>query len=207
MYVVTFCSFLSFIHHWRDAALNTQHELLADSPIVAAVKGYTELEKALDSDCQVIFLLSGTLLNIEELVRRVHERNKICFVHIDLIEGLSNREIAVDCIAKMSRPDGIISTRAPFIRRAQQLGLLAIQRVFLLDSMSLQNILSQMDSLRPDYIEVLPGVIPSVIQEITEKTTTPLIAGGLIRSKQDVYQALQAGALAVSTSCQAVWNM
>jgi glycerol uptake operon antiterminator len=46
-----------------------------------------------------------------------------------------------------------------------------------------------------------------VIQEITEKTTTPLIAGGLIRSKQDVYQALQAGALAVSTSCQAVWNM
>ena len=113
----------------------------------------------------------------------------------------------MDCIARMSRPDGIISTRAPFIRRAQQLGLLAIQRVFLLDSMSLQNILAQMDTLRPDYIEVLPGVIPSVIQEITEKTTTPLIAGGLIRSKQDVYQALQAGALAVSTSCQAVWNM
>ena len=187
--------------------MKMQHELLADSPIVAAVKGFTELEKALNSDCQVIFLLSGTLLNIEELVRRVHERNKICFVHIDLIEGLSNREIAVDCIAKMSRPDGIISTRAPFIRRAQQLGLLAIQRVFLLDSMSLQNILSQMDTLRPDYIEVLPGVIPSVIQEITEKTTIPLIAGGLIRSKQDVYQALQAGALAVSTSCQAVWNM
>lgn len=187
--------------------MKMQQELLVDSPIIAAVKGFAELEKALDSDCQVIFLLSGTLLNIEELVRRVHERNKVCFVHIDLIEGLSNREIAVDCIARMSRPDGIISTRAPFIRRAQQLGLLAIQRVFLLDSMSLQNILAQMDTLRPDYIEVLPGVIPSVIQEITEKTTIPLIAGGLIRSKQDVYQALQAGALAVSTSCQAVWNM
>ena len=187
--------------------MKMQQELLVDSPIIAAVKGFAELEKALDSDCQVIFLLSGTLLNIEELVRRVHERGKVCFVHIDLIEGLSNREIAVDCIAKMSRPDGIISTRAPFIHRAQQLGLIAIQRVFLLDSMSLQNILSQMDTLRPDYIEVLPGVIPSVIQEITEKTTTPLIAGGLIRSKQDVYQALQSGAVAVSTSCQAVWNM
>lgn len=182
-------------------------ELLLDSPIIAAAKGISELDRALVSDCQVIFLLSGTLLNIEELVRKVHEKDKLCFVHIDLIEGLSNREIAVDCIVKIARPDGIISTRAPFIRRAQQLGLLAIQRLFLLDSMSLQSLPSQIDTVRPDYIEVLPGVIPSVIREITQKISVPLIAGGLIRSKSDVYQALQAGAVAVSTSCQAVWNM
>lgn len=187
--------------------MNIQKDLLADSPIIAAVKDDAGLEKALASDCQVVFLLYGTLLNIGELVRRVHDRDKVCFAHIDLVEGLSNREIAVDCIAKIGRPDGIISTRASFIRRAQQLGLTAVQRVFLLDSMSLQNIISQRDILRPDYIEVLPGVIPSVIREITETTAIPLIAGGLIRSKQDVYQALQAGAVAVSTSCQAVWNM
>jgi len=46
-----------------------------------------------------------------------------------------------------------------------------------------------------------------VIREITEKTTIPLIAGGLIRSKQDVIQALQAGVIAVSTTCRAVWQM
>lgn len=182
-------------------------DLLIDSPIIAAVKDTAGLDKALGSDCQVIFLLFGTLLNIEELVRKVHEQEKVCFVHVDLVEGLSNREIAVDCLARIAHPDGIISTRATFIRRAQQLGLLAIQRMFLLDSMSLQNIISQIDDMCPDYIEVLPGVIPSVMQEITEKTTTPLIAGGLIRSKQDVLQALQAGAVAVSTTCQAVWNM
>lgn len=178
-----------------------------DSPIIAAVKDDAGLLKALDSDCQVIFLLYGTILSVESLVQQVHSRNKICFVHIDLVEGLSNRDVAVDGLVKLSHPDGIISTRAPLIRRAQQLGLIAIQRVFILDSLSLKSLLSQIDSSRPDYIEVLPGIIPSVIQEITQTIPTPLIAGGLIRSKQDVIQAFQSGVIAVSTSCQTVWQM
>ena len=182
-------------------------ELLMDSPVIAAVKEDTGLRQALDSDCQVIFLLFGTILNIGTLVEQVHARGKICFVHMDLIDGLSNREIAVDALVKLSNPDGIISTRAPQSPRAQQLGILAIQRVFLLDSMSLHNIITMMDTNRPDFIEILPGVIPTVIEEITAKTPIPVIAGGLIRSKQDVIQALQAGVMEVSTSCQAVWKM
>ena len=182
-------------------------ELLMDSPVIAAVKDDVELRQALNSDCQVIFLLYGTILNIGSLVQLVHGREKVCFVHLDLIEGLSNREIAVDALVKLGSPDGIISTRTPQIRRAQHLGILTIQRVFLLDSMSLQSLFTTMDAYHPDYIEILPGVIPSVIAEITAKTTIPIIAGGLIRSKQDVIQALQAGAIAVSTSCQAVWKM
>ena len=182
-------------------------EVLMDSPVIAAVKDDAELRQALNADCQVVFLLYGTILNIGDLVEQVRSRGKVCFVHIDLIEGLSNREIAVDALIKLSSPDGIISTRTPQIRRAQHLGILTIQRVFLLDSMSLQSLLTTMDAYHPDYIEVLPGVIPSVIAEITAKTVIPIIAGGLIRSKQDVIQALQAGAIAVSTSCQAVWKM
>ena len=202
---MAFCSFLFY----RKEGLYVQmtKDLLLDSPVIAAVKEDGELRQALSSDCQVIFLLYGTILNIKTLVEQIHKAGKICFVHIDLIEGLNNREIAVDGLVMLCRPDGIISTKAALIRRAQQLGLLAIQRVFLLDSMSLQNLLTQMDTNRPDYIEVLPGVIPAIISEITAKITTPLIAGGLIRSKQDVIQALQAGVVAVSTSCRAVWMM
>jgi len=178
-----------------------------DAPIIAAVKDGAGLQQALESDCKVIFLLYGTILNIDTLVRQVQSRGKLCVAHIDLVEGLSNRDIAVDGLVKLCSPDGIISTRVPQIRRAQQLGLLAIQRTFMLDSISLQNLLAQIESHRPDFIEVLPGIIPGVIREITEKTTIPLIAGGLIRSKQDVIQALQAGVIAVSTTCRDVWQM
>ena len=182
-------------------------ELLMDAPIIAAVKDDAGLRRALESDCKVIFLLYGTIVNIDALVRDVQGRGKLCVVHMDLVEGLGNREIAVDGLVKLCHPDGIISTRMPQIRRAQQLGVLAIQRTFMLDSISLQNLLAQIETHRPDFIEVLPGIIPGVIREITEKTSIPLIAGGLIRSKQDVIQALQAGVIAVSTTCQDVWKM
>lgn len=182
-------------------------EILLDAPIIAAVKEDAELLRALESECQVVFLLYGNVVNVDALVQRIHDKGKACIVHIDLVEGLSGREIAVDGLVKLCHPDGIISTKPFMIRRARHLGLLAIQRVFLLDSLSLQNILGQMDLQNPDFIEVLPGVIPSALKEITSATTIPLIAGGLIRSKQEVIQALQAGAVAVSTSCSAVWQM
>lgn len=187
--------------------LNDVRQLLLDAPVIAAVKDDRALQRALDSECQVIFLLYGTILNLQGLVEQIHSRGKLCFIHLDLVEGLSSREIAVEAAQRMFHPDGIISTKLPLIRRAQQLGLLAIQRVFLLDSMSLSTLLGQLDTVHPDFIEVLPGILPDIIREITEKTQIPLIAGGLIRGKQDVFQALQAGVVAVSTSSQAVWEM
>lgn len=182
-------------------------ELLMESPVIAAVKDELGMRRALDSECQVLFLLDGTILNVGDLVERAHRRGKACFVHIDLVEGFSNREIAVDGLLKLCRPDGIISTRLPIIRRAQQLGLLAVQRVFLLDSMSLENLLGQLPTNPADYLEILPGILPGVIREIAAVTQIPIIAGGLIRDKQDVIQAIQAGVVGVSSSSRAVWEM
>lgn len=187
--------------------MNKIHSLLLDSPVIAAVKDDAGLQLALASDCQVIFLLYGSIVTIEELVQRIHQAQKACFVHIDLTDGFSNREAAVDGMVRICRPDGIISTRMPQVRRAQQLGVVGILRAFLLDSMSVDTLLQQLEGSRPDYVEVLPGILPAIIREITQKTDIPLIAGGLIRSKQDVIQALQAGVTAVSSSSPKVWRL
>ena len=187
--------------------MNKIHPLLLDSPVIAAVKDDGGLRTALASDCRVIFLLYGSIVNIEDLVQQIHQSGKVCFVHIDLMDGFSNREAAVDGLVRICHPDGVISTRMPQVRRAQQLGLVGILRAFLLDSMSVATLLQQLESSRPDYVEVLPGILPTVIREITAKTTIPLIAGGLIRGKQDVIQALQAGVTAVSSSSPQVWRL
>jgi len=200
-------SFFCIADKGSASVLKITKELLLDAPIIAAVKEDAELIRALESECQVVFLLYGNVVTIDALVQRVRDKGKICIVHIDLVDGLSSREIAVDGLVKLCHPDGVISTKPFMIRRARQLGLLTIQRVFLLDSMSLTNILSQMDLQNPDFIEVLPGVIPSALKEITAATDIPVIAGGLIRSKQEVIHALCSGAVAVSTSCAAVWHL
>ena len=69
-------------------------EAMQDAPVIAAVKNDEGLERALTSESTVVFLLYGTILNIAELVRRVKEAGKLAFIHIDLVEGMSAKDIS-----------------------------------------------------------------------------------------------------------------
>ncbi|MDE7220090.1 MAG: glycerol-3-phosphate responsive antiterminator [Oscillospiraceae bacterium] len=182
-------------------------ELLADNPIIAAVKDDQGLSNTLDSNVDVIFLLYGNVLNLPELVNRVHTAGKAAFVHLDLVDGLTNREISADFVARSTAAAGIISTKSPVIKRGRELGLVAIQRYFLLDSMALSNIERDLSRDAADLIEVLPGLMPKMIRRLVQSTGKPIIAGGLISDKEDVTGALGAGAVAVSTTNPAVWRM
>lgn len=181
-------------------------DLLAAGPVIAAVKGEDGLTAALDSDVSVIFLLSGDVLTIPDAAARVKKAGKRAFVHLDLVDGLASREVSVDFIARQTAADGIISTKAGLTRRGRELGLVSIQRFFLLDSMALDNIQRQR-AQDCDLIEVLPGLMPKIIHRVGQLTGKPVIAGGLISDKEDVTAALSAGAVAVSTTNPAVWRM
>ena len=85
--------------------------------------------------------------------------------------------------------------------------MFAIMRFFVIDSMALENIRSPQSGVRPDVIEVLPGLMPDIIRKICQTSRTPVIAGGLITDKKSVMAALSAGAVCVSSTNQDVWTM
>lgn len=187
--------------------MSTKKEQMVENPVIAAVKDEEGLQRALESDCDTIFLLASTILNVGQLVKRIKDAGKVAVVHLDLVEGLGNREIAVDALEAACHPDGVISTRPTQVRRARHLGLITVQRAFILDSMSITSLHGQLAVGKPDFIEILPGIMPRIITEISQTTATPVIAGGLIKYKDEVVGAIRAGAVAVSTTCQAVWQM
>ena len=181
------------------------YDAVAANPVIAAVKDAEGLERCLAlDDIQIVFILYGSILNIGELVRRVKAAGKFVLVHADLVEGLSSREIAVDFLKQNTEANGILSTRPSFIRRARELHMCTVLRVFLIDSMALASV-SGCDAVRPDFLEVMPGVSPSTIKKVCGLTSTPILAGGLIASKEDVMRALEAGAMAISTTNREVW--
>lgn len=153
----------------------------------------------------MVFLLYGSVCSVAGQTRRVAAAGKVPFVHADLIDGLSAREVAVDFIAAQTAAAGIISTKPALIRRARELGLCAVQRFFVLDSIALENLKRQLENTRPDSIEILPGVMPKVIRRITGFARVPVIAGGLISDKEDIIAALDAGAAAISSTNPAIW--
>jgi glycerol uptake operon antiterminator len=67
--------------------------------------------------------------------------------------------------------------------------------------------LAAVSRAQPDIVELLPGVIlPQVADLVLPRLTVPLLAGGFIRDADDVIAVLGAGALAVTTSEQALWR-
>lgn len=182
------------------------YDAVEGSPVIAAVKDFEGLEKACGlEEVQVIFILFGDICNIASIVKRVKDAGKIAMVHMDLIIGLSSKEVVVDYIKQATVADGIITTKPTLVKRAKELKLYTVLRYFLIDSMALENIRQQPHNLKPDFIEVLPGGMPKLIQEVCNISKVPVIAGGLIGDKEAVMGALTAGAIAVSTTNPDVW--
>jgi glycerol uptake operon antiterminator len=173
--------------------------------ILPAVRKPKDLEKLMGFSYEYIVLLDSHISQLKPILDLARSGGKKLLVHADLIEGLKNDEYAAEFLCQVMKPAGILSTRASVIAKTKQNGLLAIQRVFLLDSGALNKSYSLLERSQPDYIEVLPGVIPDVIAEVKERTGIPIFAGGLIRSVEDVERAAAAGAAAVTTSRAELW--
>lgn len=181
--------------------------ILEENPIIAAVKDDEGLERALTTDCRVIFLLYGTICTVGGLVEKIKSADKLAMVHIDLIDGLSSKDVAVAFLRQNTRADGVISTKPTLVKAAKEQGLLAVQRFFLLDSLALANFQKYVEMNTADMIEILPATMPKIIRKITADSRLPIIAGGLISDKEDIMLALQNGATAVSSTNYDVWTM
>lgn len=182
-------------------------DALRDDPVIASVKDADALDRVLASDRQTVFLLYGSILDIEGTVARCKAAGKTVLVDVDLLDGFSGREVVVEWLASRTEADGVLSTKTGIVKAAKRAGLVAVQRFFLVDSFSYHQLPRVVAQSHPDAIEILPGCVPRVIGWLRADVATPIIAGGLVCDKADVVAALGAGALAVASSDRAVWSM
>lgn len=180
------------------------------NPLVMAIKDSKDLRQSLKEEYEqnkIVFILFGNIENLPTIVEKLKKKGKIVFVHENLIEGLSSSNMAILFIKKYTKADGIITTRAQNASYARRIGLQSILRFFIFDSLSYGNVKETIKKSSCDFIEILPGLMPKLIGEIEKWSQAPIIAGGLIRDKSDVIDALNAGAIGVSSSNYKVWEM
>lgn len=178
----------------------------SDSRIIPAVRRTEDLQTACRSSWPVIFLLIGDLFTVGDYVGEAIRAGKKVFLHVDFISGLGSDPIAMKYIAERIRPTGIISTKTHFVKHAKKNGMLAIQRLFLIDTSALEQGIQNIGQSEPDAVEIMPGLIPRVILELRERCSVPIIAGGLIKEHHEIESALKAGASAVSMGNKHLWR-
>jgi len=175
--------------------------------ILPALRNINRLEKILSSPFETFVLLDVHISHLSMIRHEAKKHGKKIMIHADLIHGLKTDDYAADFLVHDIKPDGIVSTRSNIILKAKSKNIIAVQRMFLLDSIALDKSYSLIQQTQPDYIEILPGIIPEIIQEVYDKTNIPIISGGLIRNEEHVKLALDAGAQAVTTSNEKLWHL
>jgi glycerol uptake operon antiterminator len=161
--------------------------------VLPAVKKMKDFEKVLATNYDYIVLLDIHIGQLHSLMQYAKTSNKKILLHADLIQGLKNDEYAAEFLCQTFKPAGLISTRGSILR-------------ILLDTIALETSYKLVEKVKPDFIEVLPGVVPHLINEVNEATGIPIIAGGLLRTREEVDQVLTAGAIAVTTSRKNLWT-
>ncbi|MCT4599021.1 MAG: glycerol-3-phosphate responsive antiterminator [Vallitalea sp.] len=180
-------------------------DFFIDNPIIAAVNSDCKLNEALSSPSNIIFLLYGDIFNLETNVNIIKKHNKKVFVHFDLIKGFSSDSCSLKYVHEKIQPDGIITTKSTIVKKAKSLNFFVIQRLFVLDSLSIDTGIHSVKSVHPDAIEIMPGIVPKITKIISNTFSVPIICGGLINQKKEIIDSLGAGATCVSTSCAELW--
>jgi glycerol uptake operon antiterminator len=183
-------------------------KMLERNRVIPAVKDDTAMKKAMHSSHDIVFVLYGDILTLDDHVNAILRSGKTPFVHLDMINGLASNPVVLEYFYRhFKRNCGVITTKSNMAKKALELGIRVVQRFFMLDSLSVESAIEGIGKVRTDAIEIMPGIIPRVISHIHRQTNAPIIAGGLINTASDIEKILAGGAVAVSTSRSELWPL
>ena len=174
--------------------------------ILPASANMKEFERFLKSSYGIGIFLDMHIAQLKNISQLAKQNRKKMIYHVDLIHGIKNDEYATEYICQEFKPYGLISTKSSVILKAKQKGVVAVQRIFMIDSHALEKSYKLVEKTQPDYIEVLPGAMTWMIQEVKGRLNIPVFAGGLIRTPEEVENALKSGAEAITTSKKELWD-
>ena len=100
--------------------------------VAAAVRTREDFEIALQSRVDVIFLLYSNILTMDKYINKAKSMGKRIFIHMDFAEGIGKDRAGLEFLKHLGA-DGILTTKTNMIRPAKDLGLITVQRFYIVD--------------------------------------------------------------------------
>ncbi|MFC5560231.1 glycerol-3-phosphate responsive antiterminator [Ureibacillus thermophilus] len=184
-------------------------ERLKKYKMVAAIKEPKYIEKAIKNKehLSAVLLMTGTILTVKRYVDFIQSEGLPVILHVEKIGGLEMDGDGIHFVKKNVQPTAIVTTRNGIIKKAKTSGLFVIQRIFLIDTEVYHNLVKDVDQIRSDIIEIMPCRATDFLKKFTKVSQVPVITGGLLTLPEHAKEAINNGALAVTTSNSKLWEM
>ncbi|EJX18976.1 MAG: glycerol-3-phosphate responsive antiterminator [Staphylococcus equorum] len=176
--------------------------------VIASVTNEKQLETVLkyQDNIKAVFILTGNFINIKEYVKLYQSHGIDVYIHVEMIKGLKLDDFGFKYIKQMIQPQGVLTTKTSHVKLAKKNAIFVIQRFFLADHDMKENIINTARVSQPDLLEIMPTITSFLINSIQSQVKIPIIMGGLVDKESYLTQALEDGALGVSTANEEMWR-
>ncbi|WP_322031313.1 glycerol-3-phosphate responsive antiterminator [Paraburkholderia sp. J76] len=175
-------------------------------PVIATLYGVEQFDDFLKSAAEVAIVANVDLRMLHKVVAALTKAGKYVIVNIDSCDGLSQDKGGVEYLADIG-VTSLVSTRVATIQRGNRAGLITIQKVFVTDRSTWPRSVKALEQSDPNIVQLMPAPMLARISAQDRKALPPVVASGFVCNEADARDALERGALAVSTSDAGLWNM
>ena len=180
--------------------------LLARHPIIMAIYGIEQLKTALSSKAEVCIIANIDLIKLQPVIELLSKAGKYVIVNIDSCNGLSQDKGGIDYVAETGEM-GLLSTRLQTVQRAKKCGLVTMQKIFVTDRSTWLRSLKAVEQSEPDYVQLMPAQMLPLLSQADRNVLPPIVASGFVCNEEHAQTALLHGAIAVSSSDSALWDV
>ena len=180
--------------------------LLARHPIIMAIYGIEQLKTALSSKAEVCIIANIDLIKLQPVIELLSKAGKYVIVNIDSCNGLSQDKVGIDYVAETGAM-GLLSTRLQTVQRAKKCGLVTMQKIFVTDRSTWLRSLKAVEQSEPDYVQLMPAQMLPLLPQADRNVLPPIVASGFVCNEEHAQTALLHGAIAVSSSDSALWDV
>ncbi|EPY8425242.1 glycerol-3-phosphate responsive antiterminator [Citrobacter youngae] len=180
--------------------------LLARQPVIMAIYGIEQLKTALSSKAEVCIIANIDLIKLHPVIELLSQAGKYVIVNIDSCNGLSQDKGGIDYVAETGAM-GLLSTRLQTVQRAKKCGLVTMQKIFVTDRSTWLRSLKAVEQSEPDYVQLMPAQMLPLLSQADRNVLPPIVASGFVCNEEHAQTALLHGAIAVSSSGSALWDI
>lgn len=189
------------VQHLKDLWKGLEH-----SPVIGSLVANAHLDEYVESASRVAIVANVAIRDLPDVIETLSANGKFVLVNIDSCPGLGQDKGGLDYVQALGTP-GIISTRVSLVQRANALGMVTIQKVFITDRSNLPRSMKSVELSKPTLVELMPWPVIPFIERTELNSLKPFVAAGFVKRPEDVIRALAMGASAVATSDPKLWAM
>lgn len=182
----------------------TLGQALDRHPVVGVLSGHERLPAFLRADAHAVLIANVELRLLPRVVEAVHHADRLAVVNIDSIPGLMQDRGGVGFLGVLG-VRAVATTRSSLCPRIKALGMEAVQKIFLTDRTSLPRMLASARSGKPDYVQLMPWPVASMLSNEDLGQFGRHIVSGFVHTADDVARAVLRGASGVSSHTEELW--